>query len=85
MNKRFIKLINNERANFKILSEKAYVNTCAAGSLDVCDSKDFATCTVNSVDVCVKDYAGCTNNSFDYCGGGGLDYQACYQGNTDTL
>lgn len=75
---KFIKLINNERINVRIASEKACVT-------DVCAVEDRAFCTSYASDVCVKDYAACTGSAFDYCGkAGGEDYHGCYQ-NIDTL
>ena len=78
--KKLIKLINSERIHRNIVSEKA--TDCSGYSTDICNVRDFATCTVNSYDVCGKDYAGCYNNSYDYCsykdtdacGSNGYDY-----------
>ena len=62
--KKFVKLINNERNDRRIASTKG----CTGQSYDRCSSgEDYATCTVNSYDVCVKDYAGCFDNSYDFC------------------
>ncbi len=62
--KKLVKLINDERNDRGIVSEKA--EGCLGQSTDIC-TKDYATCTVNSYDVCVKDHAGCYNYSYDYC------------------
>ena len=64
MSKKVIKLINNERKNCKISSQKA----CDIGSNDVCTYIDAAECTVYATDVCDKDYVSCYN---------GADYTAC--------
>lgn len=63
--KKFIKLINNERSNRRTISEIAV--GCTGGSVDICTVEDYATCIMNSYDVCGKDYIGCTNNSYDFC------------------
>ena len=62
-NKKIIKLINNEKIARKISSTKA----CDRHSDDICYEKDYASCTVYSIDICTLDYKGCTNNSTDYC------------------
>lgn len=63
---KLIKLINNERNDRRVVSAKAL--NCTGQSTDTCTTgKDYATCTVNSYDVCGKDYAGCYNYSYDYC------------------
>ena len=61
--KKFIKLINSERTNSRLVSGMACVGT----STDICSREDNATCTVNSYDVCTKDQAACFNNGYDYC------------------
>ena len=61
--KKLIKLINSERINSNIVSNKA----CEDYSTNICTAKDYATCVVNSYDVCSKDHAACFNNSYDYC------------------
>ena len=64
--KKLVKLINNERNERNVVPAKAF--DCAAPSYDRCTmNEDYATCTVNSYDVCGKDYAGCFDNSYDYC------------------
>lgn len=73
--RKIIKLVNNERINRRIESEKA----CDASSQDVCAevNNDFAECTLGSIDLCVKDYAGCSNGHIDYCPSV-KDYTPCY-------
>lgn len=75
--KRFIKLINNEKANHKISSAKA----CDASTIsDICGI-DHAVCVVHSKDVCYKeDWSGCSNGIDDICD---IDYQGCYENNDD--
>ncbi len=64
--KKFVKLINNERADRNIVPVKA--DECVGQSTDFCRlNVDNAVCTINSYDVCGKDYAGCYNYSYDYC------------------
>ena len=72
MKTKYIKLINNERINQKVISSKA----CDATSDDVCfvENHDYAECTVNSFDECYKDYAGCFENGYDSCN---TDYATC--------
>lgn len=66
--KKFVKLINNERNDRRIVPAKA--EGCIGHSTDTCTlHEDHATCTVNSYDVCAKDYAACYNYSYDYCAG----------------
>lgn len=61
--KKFIKLINSERVNSKLVPSKA----CDAMSQDECTYLDNAHCAVNSYDVCEKDLAACYNKGYDYC------------------
>ena len=79
MKKKMIKLINSERVNTKVTSQKAI--GCDLGSFDVCSVKDLAGCTVNSYDNCGKDYAVCYNNSYDLCYT--EDKIACFDGGHD--
>lgn len=82
--RKFIKLVNNERMNRRITSEKA--NTCIGTNQDVCASQsyDYAHCEVGSYDLCVKDFAACVNNSIDYCNGE-RDVHACIGFNSTDL
>ena len=70
--KKVIKLVNNERTNSKLASQKA----CGAGSVDSCPvSYDYADCTTYAYDVCTKeDHAGCYNGADDVCT---IDNYAC--------
>ena len=77
MKKKMIKMINNERVNAKLTSQKA----CDADSYDVCTYQDEAACAVNSYDKCGKDFALCYSNSYDLCNGTDLD--ACINGTHD--
>ena len=62
--KKYIKLINNERVNAKLMSEKA----CSSDTtFNDCSVWDKAECAVNSYDVCQKDLAACYNKGYDYC------------------
>ena len=75
--KKFIKLINNEKINCKASSEKA----CDATSTDICDI-DYEGCTVYSYDVCVKlDKSACSDETYDRCD---KDYAGCYEPNYDS-
>lgn len=62
--KRIIKLINNERVNYKLMSAKACTEDVSTNDCSVFDN---AQCAVNSYDVCNKDLAGCYNHGYDYC------------------
>ena len=72
MSKKFIKLINNERVNANITSQKA----CSGGATDICTYDDNAHCTNYALDVCDKDYAACRNGADDVCGAY-YDYSVC--------
>ena len=76
--RKIIKLVNNERINRRVESEKA----CDATSVDICQKYDYADCTLGSTDICVKDYAGCSNGYYDYCPEV-EDYTICLGSNYD--
>ncbi len=61
--KKYVKLINDERTDINIASDKACDNT----SIDVCSKLDYASCTVYSYDVCGKDYDQCSYYLDDFC------------------
>ena len=61
--KKIIKLINSERVGYRLSGGKA----CEDTSFNQCTELDFATCAVNSYDLCTKDHAACYNNGYDYC------------------
>ena len=61
--KKVIKLVNNERRNSKLASQKA----CVATATDECVYVDNATCSSHALDDCVKDYAGCYEYAKDVC------------------
>lgn len=76
--KKTIKLINNERLNTKLTSQKA----CLADSYDYCSGGiDIYACMSNSYDVCNKDYASCSGESYDLCEQTDLD--VCIAGGRD--
>lgn len=68
MSKKLIKLINNERRSYNLLSHKAS-SECASDSYDVCtvDNYDHATCSNYAYDSCGKDYSACYNGADDIC------------------
>ena len=75
--KKILKLVNNERVNSKLVSQKA----CDATSKDVCPYVDNAECTTYSYDKCTKeDYAACYNYSDDTCTS---DFYPCHNGEAD--
>lgn len=65
MTKKLIKLINNERLDAKIMSQKA----CAAANNDICtvETADKYTCTTYAYDYCGKDYSACSEGADDVC------------------
>ena len=65
MNKKVIKLINNERLNTRISSTKAL--GCYNGAEDTCKWVDDARCSNFAMDDCGKDYAACRNGADDIC------------------
>ena len=69
MNKKIIKLINNERMNLNIKSKKAVDDAawCKDDSVDVCVYIDNAACSTYANDECNKDYAGCMEGAWDIC------------------
>ncbi len=52
--KKIIKLINNERINSAVLSNKA--NNCVGGGVDYCAKEDRASCSAYADDTCTYDY-----------------------------
>lgn len=72
MNKKIIKLINGERTNLSIKSQKAVDPDndraeCKADSVDICVYIDNAACSTYANDECNKDYAGCMEGAWDIC------------------
>ena len=71
MSKKLIKLINNERTNLSIKSQKAVEPDdnadCKADSADYCVYIDNAACSTYATDKCNKDYAGCMEGAWDIC------------------
>ena len=72
MNKKIIKLINGERTNLSIKSQKAVDPDndrakCKADSFDICVYIDNAACSTYANDECNKDYAGCMEGAWDIC------------------
>ena len=66
--KKIIKLINDERLNASIQSQKADNNAdCSEGANDVCYYIDSAGCSTYANDVCNKDYAACIEGAQDIC------------------
>lgn len=65
MNKKIIKLINNERINTKISSMKAAY--CDNGAIDECTFVDNAQCSNFAYDDCGKDYSACYDGADDVC------------------
>ena len=63
MKKKLVKLINNERVNSKLVSEKA----CSTDASDYCVYIDMADCTTDALDHCYKDYAACHEGADDVC------------------
>lgn len=65
MNKKTIKLINNERINPRITAERA----CSTSIADNCTQTgyDYATCISWAYDKCGKDYTGCREGAHDIC------------------
>ncbi|MBO5110836.1 MAG: hypothetical protein J6D21_08995 [Clostridia bacterium] len=68
--KKVIKLVNNERANSKLESQKA----CDSTSIDTCVYDDVGNCTNYALDKCTKDYGDCSNGADDTCY---MDYDDC--------
>ena len=77
--KKVIKLINNERKNAQILSQKATgcitedecantsVDICTGGATDACIFIDAAHCSHRATDDCIKDYRACSFEQYDWC------------------
>lgn len=65
MEKKIIKLINSERLNTRIASEKSAV--CYNGGKDICTWIDNAACYNYAFDSCGKDYRACSDGADDYC------------------
>lgn len=67
--KKTIRLINDERRNTSILSQKAVHDyaSCSDGANDVCYYIDNAGCSTYANDVCNKDYAACIEGAQDIC------------------
>ena len=78
--KKILKLVNNERTNSKLASQKA----CEAGSVDTCPvSYDYADCATYAYDECIKeDHAGCYDGADDICGN---DIDACSGAGVDDI
>lgn len=81
--KKFIRLINNERTNLKITSQKAEV-VCESGATDICNYIDQSACAAYAYDKCASfDLAACIQGAHDYCESN-YDTKACYgPGNID--
>ena len=79
MSKKLIKLINNERTNSAIKSQKAVDDnaSCKADSFDLCTSVDYAACSTYATDQCTKDYAGCMEGAWDVCTAVAKDVDLC--------
>ena len=76
--KKFIKLVNNERINSKIQSQKATAY-CSVGAEDHCGEFDQAACTAYALDKCAKyDLAACVEGAHDYCETYNYDTKACF-------
>lgn len=71
MSKKLIKLINNERINLSIKSQKAVELDdnahCKDDSVDICTYIDNAACSTYATDECSKDYAACMEGAWDIC------------------
>lgn len=77
--KKVIKLINDERKNAQILSQKAtnciWDDYCGDPSADHCDASseddclyiDAAHCSLYSEDICLKDHKACSFSQIDHC------------------
>ncbi len=77
--KKIVKLINNERNNKAMLSQKAQ-DKCDSTAHDYCPSIDYGICSLYATDVCSKrDYAGCAEGAQDKCS---IDTYACIGSNT---
>lgn len=73
--KKIVKLINNERINSAVLSNKANDNDCFGGALDICERIDVSKCDTYAYDYCSKeDRASCDAGADDVCT---YDHQAC--------
>lgn len=79
MSKMFIKLINNERTNLSIKSQKAAEDNafCKADSVDTCAHIDNAACSTYANDQCGKDYAACMEGAWDICTAVEKDIDLC--------
>ena len=78
--KKFIKLINDERNNCQIASQKAYA-TCSEGAEDIYGSyaENHAGCSTYAYDKCHQiDLAACINGAHDYCESYQIDTVGCY-------
>lgn len=75
--KKYINLINNERSNRKIVSQKAVVY-CDSTSRDITGTQaDQAGCMAYALDKCTTyDLAACIQGAHDYCEGT-YDTKAC--------
>ena len=73
---KFIRLINNERQNLKILPNKALVS-CDSTSIDTGGGENHAGCAIYAYDKCsTYDLAACIQGAHDYCEGT-YDTKAC--------
>ena len=79
MSKKLIKLINNERMNYTIKSQKAVDDNaeCKIDSVDTCVYVDNAACSTYANDKCNKDYAGCMEGAWDICTAVEKDIDLC--------
>lgn len=74
--KKFIKLINNERFDLKVISKKANAD-CEPMATDICWNEDLAGCATHAYDKCKNyDLAACILGADDYCEGY-YDTKAC--------
>ena len=81
MSKKLIKLINNERINLSIKSQKAVEPDdnahCKDDSVDICVYVDNAACSIYANDQCGKDYAACMEGAWDLCTAVAKDVDLC--------
>ena len=81
MSKKLIKLINDERTNLSIKSQKAVELDdnahCKEDSFDFCAYIDNAACSTYATDKCNKDYAGCIEGAWDVCTAVAKDVDLC--------
>lgn len=71
MKKHILKLVNDERANVRIVSRKG----CTEEAVDICYVIDAAHCSINAYDICNKDYEACFVKADDICG---IDRTNCF-------